>query len=204
MKLETQEIQAYVAAYQLDDDVAKPRRKRSARLPVDVLFVGHGSLQTEDLHEDPDRFTDGQKQEQREVIHVFDEFVEDMEQEITTAVSREKQFDIDHFFTLLNQMMYQEIEFFRYIAKEGNCADFRSRFRQAIDQILQVDFAENAAYPSHEKQIRSSLASVCINYAYLDWLAGVYGDISLDAVIDVTKNMLGEQLSQVKYRKISE
>lgn len=138
------------------------------------------------------------------VEDVFDEFVEDMEQEITTAVSREKQFDIDHFFTLLNQMMYQEIEFFRYIAKEGNCADFRSRFRQAIDQILQVDFAENAVYPSHEKQIRSSLASVCINYAYLDWLAGAYGDISLDAVIDVTKNMLGEQLSQVKYRKFSE
>lgn len=138
------------------------------------------------------------------VEDVFDEFVDDMEQEITAAVSWEKQFDIDHFFTLLNQMMYQEIDFFRYIAKEGNCADFRSRFRQAIDQILQVDFAEKAAYPSHEKQIRSSLASVCITYAYLDWLAGAYGDIPLDAVIDVTKNMLGEQLSQVTYRKFSE
>ena len=63
------------------------------------------------------------------VEDVFDEFVDDMEQEITAAVSREKQCDIDHFFTLLNQMMYQEIDFFRYIAKEENCAYFRSRFR---------------------------------------------------------------------------
>lgn len=135
------------------------------------------------------------------VEDVFDEFVEDMETEITNAVSEEKVFDLDHLFTLLNQLMYQEIDFFRYIAKEENCADFRSRFRQAIDRILQVDFAESAAYPAHEKEIRSSLTSVCITYAYLDWLAGAYGDLPLDAVIDVTKNMLSEQFSRLSYRK---
>ena len=77
------------------------------------------------------------------------------------------------------------------------------RRARAIRRVwsAEEDNVKNTVTVSLKKE---RLASVCINYAYLDWLAGVYGDISLDAVIDVTKNMLGEQLSQVKYRKFSE
>lgn len=136
------------------------------------------------------------------VEDVFNEFVEDMEQEIASAVLAEPDFDMDRFFNLLNSMMYKEIEFFRYVAKEKSCSDFRSSFQKAINKILQIDFAGRTDYPPQEKLIAADLVSVCIAGAYLNWLAGDYGSTGLDTVIAVTKNMLKDQMVHITYREI--
>lgn len=80
------------------------------------------------------------------VEDVFNEFVDDMEQEIASAVLEEPDFNTDRFFNLLNSMMYKEIEFFIYVAKEKSCSDFRSSFQKAINKILQIDFAGRTDY----------------------------------------------------------
>ena len=51
---------------------------------------------------------------------IFSEFVDDMEHTIRDAVSAEKEFDLDQFFTIMNELMFKEEAFFRYAAKEGN------------------------------------------------------------------------------------
>ncbi len=130
-----------------------------------------------------------------EVSDIFDEFVNDMEKEISHAISKEKEFNIDVFFNILNSLMYKEIDFFRFVAKEGNCAEFRVAFRKTIGKLIQPDYKN---VDEKDKLILSDLASVCIAYSYLDWLSGDYGDVDLGYVISLTKTFLGEELIQIK------
>lgn len=133
------------------------------------------------------------------VEDVFNEFLDDMEQEIFDAIKKESDFDMDCFFNLLNELMYKEIDFFRYVAKEGNCSDFRSAFRKTIKKLIWMDMTRNHDYRENEKIVVQDLASVCIAYSYLDWLAGEYGDMEINEVTTITKKMLKDQLVYVNY-----
>lgn len=133
------------------------------------------------------------------VEDVFNEFLDDMEQEIFDSIKKETTFDIDYFFKVLNGLMYKEIDFFRFVAKEGNCSDFRSAFRKTIKKFIRMDMTKNQVYGETEQIVVQDLASVCIAYSYLDWLAGEYGDMAIHEITMVTKKMLKHQLAYVTY-----
>lgn len=133
------------------------------------------------------------------VEDVFYEFLDDMEEEIFEAIKKEANFDMDYFFNLLSELMYQEIEFFSYVAKEGNCSDFRSAFRKTIKKLFRMNSAGNQEYKESEQIVVQDLASVCIAYSYLDWLAGEYGDMEINQVTAITKKLLKDQLAHVTY-----
>lgn len=130
------------------------------------------------------------------VEDVFLEFVDDMEKEIAGEIAKLDHFDIDQFFAILNTLMYREIDFFRHVAKAGNRFDFKNAFKECIGRLLQY----NTAGSSNTQRIRSDLCAVCIAYAYLDWLAGEYGDAPLDEVLATTKDLLKDHLPGVSYR----
>ena len=149
------------------------------------------------------------------VEDVFLEFVDDMEREIAGEIAKLDHFDIDQFFEILNTLMYREIDFFRHVAKAGNRFDFKNAFKECIGRLLQYNTADSpspanaktaglaGAQPagsSNTQRIRSDLCAVCIAYAYLDWLAGEYGDASLDEVLATTKDLLKDHLPGVSYR----
>lgn len=79
---------------------------------------------------------------------------------------------------------------------------FQKRKRIALlsdSHILSLYFAsrlQSAAQPA----VRSDLCAVCIAYAYLDWLAGEYGDATLEEVLALTKDLLKDHLPGVSYR----
>ena len=131
---------------------------------------------------------------------VFAEFVDDMEREIEGAISKENEFTIDRFIGILNPIMYREIDFFRYVAKEGNCYDFKTSFKDTIGKLIKVDGAAGTAVTESQQNIISDLCAVCIAYSYLDWLAGDYGDAELEQVLSVTKDLLKDHLPWVIYR----
>lgn len=133
------------------------------------------------------------------VEDVFNEFLDDMEQEIFDAIKYKSNFDIHSFFNLLNDLMYKEIEFFRYAAKDGNCSEFRIAFRKTIKKLIQIDMTSNPTFSENEKRVMQDLASVCIAYTYLNWLAGEYADMAIEEVTSITKLMLKDQLSYVTY-----
>lgn len=60
-----------------------------------------------------------------------------------------------------------------------NCADFRTAFRKTIEKILKIELSNIKNYTNIQKKIMGNLLSVSIEYAYLDWLAGEFGDIHL-------------------------
>ena len=132
---------------------------------------------------------------------IFTEFIDDMEADIMEAISTEEEFSIDRLFNLLNGLMFEEIEFFRRVAKDPSLAAFRKGFKDTISQIIRVDLKQGAEEPLEKRLITSDLVAVCIAYSYLDWLAGDYGDVPLTDVVEITKDMLKTQLTRIEYRK---
>ena len=132
------------------------------------------------------------------VEDIFAEFVDDMEGYIIDAVSKEEEFTLEKLFSILNSLMYKEEKFFRYVAKEGNCNDFREAFRRTIRKLLYQA-------PKNEDQLKSSiendLTATVIAYAYLDWLAGIYGDVELAVVLTHTSNYLHEHILHIDYKR---
>ncbi len=116
------------------------------------------------------------------VDDIFTEFVDDMEHYLADITSNNPNMTLKEFLTHANQLMFREIDFFRYVAKEGNCSDFRVAFRKTFRKLISVHFTKTSDYTEIEKTIESDLISVCIAYAYLDWLAGEYGDVDIDIV----------------------
>lgn len=131
------------------------------------------------------------------VEDIFTEFVDDMERYIKEAVSYEKEFSLENFFGILNSLMYKEECFFRYVAREGNCNDFREAFRKAIRNLLCV---QNNGKDDLKTVIENDLTATVIAYAYLDWLAGIYGEVELSDVLKHASGYLKEHISLVEYK----
>ena len=132
---------------------------------------------------------------------IFQEFVDDMVTEIAGRIEQETEFTLDGFIAILNTVMYREIDFFRYVAKAGNCADFKTTFKDSIGKLIQIDLRKNPSLTHQQQLILSDLDAVCIAWSYLDWLAGDYGeDTTLDEVMDITKDLLKDHLPWVSYR----
>lgn len=136
------------------------------------------------------------------VEDIFQEFIDDMKTEIMTAVSTETEFQLDSFFSLLNNCMYQEYEFFTFVSKEKSCSEFCTAFRQTICDILIFDNADISSSNSINTLIAGNLAASCIATAYLDWLAGIYGDIALEQVLSIVKDMLKDQIKYIHYSSL--
>ena len=164
-----------------------------------VIEKGYSSLTVAELtrRADVDRMTFYSHYET--IDDIFREFVDDMEREISGRIAEEDTFDIDKFFEILNELMYKEIEFFRHAARTDSRADFRTAFKDAFGRIIRIDLSRNEDLPESRRIVLSDLAAVCIAYAYLDWLAGDYGDIPLEEVIETTKMLLHDHLADVKY-----
>ena len=70
---------------------------------------------------------------------VFQEFVDDIEREISQAIAQEPNFDVGSLFSLLNTLMYREIAFFRHVAQSPTGPDFKTAFKNTIARLLRVD-----------------------------------------------------------------
>ncbi len=189
--------------YKISDDRRfKKNKKQIRRAFIDlVLEKGYDKLTISDIAEraDINRMTFYSHYDAIEDI--FDEFVDDMEADIVEAISKEKTFDIETFFEILNSLMYQEMEFFRHVAKDSSLAVFRKGFKETISQLIRVDFKQDIPVSDTSRLIIADLTAVCIAYSYLDWLAGEYGDVPLSTVTEITKNMLTAQLEEIRYKK---
>ena len=124
------------------------------------------------------------------VEDIFTEFVDDMETYLTLKIQENPDMTLDEFLRLNEELMEKEIEFFRFCAKEDSCSAFRVAFRNTYQKLITISFDEKATYSEEEKLIEADLISVCIAYAWLDWLAGNYGDVSIDVVIKYLEKML--------------
>lgn len=130
---------------------------------------------------------------------IFLEFCDDMKAGIAEAISHEQVFNIDRLFELLNEMMMKEIDFYRLVARDHRLAQFRAGFKDAIRKLLRIDLTQGSHEAYNRRLVLSDLTASCITQSYLGWLSGEYGDISLDEVTGITKEMLSDQLKNIHY-----
>ncbi len=182
----------------------KKNKKEIRRAFIDlVIEKGYDKLTISEITEraDINRMTFYSHYESIEDI--FNEFCDDMKADIVDAISKEKEFDIDRLFELLNDLMLEEIEFYRLVAKDPKMALFRAGFKEVISQLIRLDLKQGINESKTNRLIMGDLIAVCITYSYLDWLSGEYGDISIGAVTAITKKMLSDQLKNIHYKKQS-
>ena len=113
-------------------------------------------------------------------------------------ISQKNSLNINELFELLNNLMYKEIDFFRCAAKDNKLSFFRNAFKNTISQLLRVDLKQEINETETNRLIIGDLTAVCIAYSYLDWLAGLYGDVPLSTVTAITKKMLAKQLTTIE------
>ncbi|GHV97700.1 hypothetical protein lacNasYZ03_09090 [Lactobacillus nasalidis] len=65
--------------------------------------------------------------------------------EIEQQLAKIDQPGLADLFHVSSQLMYQEIDFFRYVAKAGNCADFREAFKNSFQELLKPDLQNGPA-----------------------------------------------------------
>ena len=182
----------------------KKNKKEIRRAFIDlVIEKGYDKLTISEITEraDINRMTFYSHYESIEDI--FNEFCDDMEADIVDAISKEKEFDIDRLFELLNDLMLEEIEFYRLVAKDPKMALFRAGFKEVISQLIRLDLKQGINESKTNLLIMGDLIAVCITFSYLDWLSGEYGDVSIGAVTAITKKMLSDQLKNIHYKKQS-
>ena len=134
------------------------------------------------------------------VEDIFTEFTDEMELRLLEKLSTDREFDLDYLFNLLNGLMYEEIDFFRYVAKDGNCEDFRAAFVKTIEKVLTFTSKGKNNSSDLRQKVTRTLLSGLIAYAYLDWLAGAFGDASLDEIITITKDLLKDNIEYISFK----
>ena len=132
---------------------------------------------------------------------IFYEFIDDMEAEIYELIRKEEDFSIDILFEILNKVMYEEIDFYRCVARDNSLAILRKKLKDTINQLIRVDLKQGINESESTRLIMGDLTAVCIAYSYFDWLTGEYGDVPLSEVTKITKNMLSTQLLGITIRK---
>ena len=117
----------------------KKNKKEIRRAFIDlVIEKGYDKLTISEITEraDINRMTFYSHYESIEDI--FHEFCDDMEADIASAISNEKDFDIDRLFKLLNELMNEEIDFYRLVAKDNRMALFRAGFKEVISKLIRL------------------------------------------------------------------
>ena len=179
----------------------KKNKKEIRRAFIDlVIEKGYDKLTISEITEraDINRMTFYSHYESIEDI--FHEFCDDMEADIASAISNEKDFDIDRLFKLLNELMNEEIDFYRLVAKDNRMALFRAGFKEVISKLIRLDLNQGSNESRINRLITGNLIAVCITYSYLNWLSGEYGDVPISEVTEITKKMLSDQLKNIHYK----
>ncbi len=194
-------IRKWYEMYKVSDDRRFQKNKKEIRKAFIVLVMekGYDRLTVSDIarRADINRMTFYSHYDA--VEDVFTEFVDDMEADIVDLVSGESAFNIDRFLEILNSFMYQEIDFFRYVARDDKLSSFRDSFKNTISKLIRVDLKASTGRDKEEQLIVADLTATCIAYSYLDWLAGEYGKIPLSKVTGVTKELLKDKLDWISY-----
>lgn len=80
-------------------------------------------------------------------------------------------------------MMQEEIEFYRLVAQDQHFELYRAQFRKAFTIIFTEKLKKSTPLEGFDLDISAGMLASGITYAYLDWLAGNYGDLPLDELL---------------------
>jgi hypothetical protein len=93
-------------------------------------------------------------------------------------------------FEAATDLMRQEVDFFRLVARGNGFEQFRGSFRAAFRRIFEEEL-RSAGVEGPRLVVAADLVASGVTYAYLDWLAGEFGDLPLEDMLAHFEDMLG-------------
>ncbi len=113
-----------------------------------------------------------------EVTDILLEITDGMTEEILAGQEGRDAFDIEALLEDSNKTMQSEIEFFRVAAETDDLGLFRNGFRAAFKRIFEEELERSSELSGVQLELAASTMASGVSYAYFDWLAGEFGDIS--------------------------
>lgn len=117
------------------------------------------------------------------VSDILAEYVDDMTAAIIAGGSESGKTSVAALLEAATSQMEREIDFFRLVARENGFEQFRAKFRYAFRQIFSEKLQTAAGLEGESLTITADMVASGVTYAYLDWLAGEYGDLPLQDML---------------------
>ena len=117
------------------------------------------------------------------ISDILAEYVDDMTATILQEQPEADKRGITGLLERATALMREEIDFFRLVAQADGFEQFRTRFRRAFQRIFEEELAKASSLEGPRLTIAAAMVASGVTYAYLDWLAGTYGDLPLEDLI---------------------
>lgn len=114
---------------------------------------------------------------------ILSEYVDEMTEAILSARAEQESANIAALFETATDLMQQEIEFFRLVARGNDFEQFRSSFRTAFRRIFEEELQRARSLDGMRLTMTADMVASGVTYAYLDWLAGEFGDLPLEDML---------------------
>lgn len=114
---------------------------------------------------------------------ILSEYVDEMTATILDANTGQSSSDVSMLFEKATELMQQEIDFFRLVAREDGFEQFRNRFRIAFRHIFEEELKRSGDLKGTRLTITADMVASGVTYAYLDWLVGEFGDLTLEEML---------------------
>ncbi|MBQ6586619.1 MAG: TetR/AcrR family transcriptional regulator [Coriobacteriales bacterium] len=120
------------------------------------------------------------------------EYVDQLVDAILQARGDSGDGDVAALFETATALMRQAMDFFRLVARGSGFEQFRESFRSGFKRIFEEELRGGAAgLDGTQLTLTADFVASGITYAYLDWLAGDFGDLQLDDMIAFFQETLG-------------
>lgn len=155
--------------------------KRSARITVKELAARAGvNRMTFYSHYD-------------EVSDVMGEFIDGLAAAITSPQTGSEPLSIREVLERATDAMQDEMEFFRMVAQDLRFGQYRAQFREGFAGIFATGLQKRYGFQGAKLAVTADMLASGVTYAYLDWLAGKYGDLPLDELVTLCEGFVANK-----------
>ena len=132
---------------------------------------------------------------------ILSEYVDGLTAAILDARAGQGDASIAALFETATDLMRQEIDFFRLVARDSSFDQFRNRFRSAFRRIFEEELQQAGGLEGTRLTVAADMMASGVTYAYLDWLAGEFGDLPLEDMLAQFEETLGPFIAPHSMRR---
>lgn len=137
-----------------------------------------------------------------EVADILREFLDDAATRIMGSLQeddgeREGAVEVRALLLAATSAMRDEMEFYRLVASDTKFEFYRMQFREAFNAIFVGELERNTKLEDVSLELTAGMLASAVTYAYLDWLSGKYGDLSIGGLVSLCERFVSAQMQAI-------
>lgn len=137
-----------------------------------------------------------------EVADILREFLDDAAARIVGSLQeddgeRDGAVEVRALLLAATSAMRDEMEFYRLVASDAKFEFYRMQFREAFNAIFVGELQRNTKLEGVSLGLTAAMLASAVTYAYLDWLSGKYGDLSIDELVSLCGKFVSAQMQAI-------